>query len=62
MPMEGGMWEMLGPISWVVSAAIFVWLIWDFLRVNSRHSEDALLSSREGVDELFSPPAPGAKS
>jgi len=53
------MWSILGPVSWVVSAAIFVWLAWDFFRINAQYSEDSLLSSREGVDELFSAQAAG---
>jgi hypothetical protein len=47
------MWAISGWIAWIVSIAIFVWLIWDFYRTNSRNSEQALLSSREGVDELY---------
>ncbi len=47
------MWPLLTDAAWVVSIAIFAWLIWDFIRVNMRYSESVLLSSREGVDELF---------
>ncbi len=47
------MWAISGWIAWAVSAAIFLFLIVDFFRVNSRFSEEQLLSSREGVDELF---------
>jgi len=47
------MWAISGWIAWAVSAAIFLWVIVDFFRVNSRFSEEQLLSSREGVDELF---------
>jgi len=47
------MWAVSGWIAWIVSAAIFIWLIADFFRTNSRHSEEQLLSSREGVDELY---------
>lgn len=47
-------WSLLGPVSWAVAVAICVWLVGDFLRTNRQYSEDALLSSREGVDELFS--------
>jgi hypothetical protein len=38
---------------WAGSAALFLWMLWDFLSVNRRFDEDVLLSSREGVDELF---------
>lgn len=47
------MWDILGPAAWAISAAIILWMVWDFFRVNSSCSEDVLLSSREGVDELF---------
>jgi hypothetical protein len=47
------MWQVAVWASWVASAAIFIWLLWDFWRVNARYREDILLSSREGVDELF---------
>jgi hypothetical protein len=32
---------------------MLVWMVWDFFKVNTSYSEDVLLSSREGVDELF---------
>jgi hypothetical protein len=47
------MWEISGWIAWVVSAIIFIWLAYDFIRVNLTNSEAVLTSSREGVDELF---------
>lgn len=47
------MWQLFGWIAWVVSTAIFAWLVWDFFRMNTRYDESILLSSREGVDELF---------
>jgi hypothetical protein len=47
------MWIVSGWIAWIVSAAIFIWLIADFFRTNARYSEEQLLSSREGVDELY---------
>ena len=47
------MWDMLGTIAWAISVAIFAWLAWDFFVVGRTHSEEVLLSSREGVDELF---------
>ncbi len=52
------MWAISGWVAWVLSAVIFIWLVWDFVRVNLKYSEDVLLSSREGVDELF-PTKPG---
>jgi hypothetical protein len=47
------MWAFFEDAAWVVSIAIFAWLIWDFFRINMRYPEEVLLSSREGVDELF---------
>ena len=47
------MWDILGTAAWVISAAIFLWMIWDFFVVNCEYDEDVLMSSREGVDELF---------
>jgi hypothetical protein len=47
------MWGILATIAWVISAAIFLWMVWDFFVVNSKYGEDVLVSSREGVDELL---------
>lgn len=47
------MWEISGNVAWGLSALIFLWLIFDFIRVNMKYSEAVLTSSREGVDELF---------
>ncbi len=47
------MWDLLGWAAWIVSVLIFLWMAWDFLAVNKNFAEDVLLSSREGVDELF---------
>jgi hypothetical protein len=47
------MWEISGWVAWALAAIIFAWLLWDFFRINLNHSEAELLSSREGVDELF---------
>ena len=46
------MWA-LGWIAWIVAGAVLSWMVWDFMRVNLSHGEDALTGSREGVDELF---------
>ena len=47
------MWSILGPAAWIISAVMLAWMVWDFFKVNTGYSEDVLLSSREGVDELF---------
>jgi hypothetical protein len=53
------MWASLGWAAWIISAILILWMIWDFFTVNRDYGEDVLLSSREGVDELF---AEGGKS
>jgi len=47
------MWDFLGWAAGIISAAIFLWLAWDFFAVNSKYDENVLISSREGMDELF---------
>lgn len=47
------MWAWLGWAAWVVSGILILWMVWDFFTVNRGYGEDVLLSSREGVDELF---------
>lgn len=47
------MWDILATAAWIISAAIFLWMAWDFLTVNAKYSEDVLVSSREGMDELM---------
>lgn len=47
------MWGILGWLAWAVSAVILLWMVFDFFKVNTSYSENVLLSSREGVDELF---------
>ncbi len=46
-------WQASVWAAWIISAAIFLWLLYDFFVVNAKFKEDVLLSSREGVDELF---------
>lgn len=56
------MWDFLVMAAWGISAAVFLWLVYDFFKVNRDHDESLLLSSREGVDELFADhKAKGAK-
>jgi len=47
------MWNSLEWIAWAISAVIFIWMVYDGWRVGQTNSEDVLLSSREGVDELI---------
>ena len=48
------MWASLGWIAWALSAILILWMVWDFFTVTRSFGEDVLLSSREGVDELYS--------
>jgi len=45
-------WDIFGYLAWIVSFAIFAWMLFDVVRVGREYDEDLLLSSREGSDEL----------
>jgi hypothetical protein len=47
-------WQILEWIAWALSALMLLWMVIDAWKVGSRYSEAQLLSSREGVDDLFS--------
>lgn len=46
-------WDIASYGAWAVAALLLLWMLADALRVNREYSEDLLLSSREGVDELI---------
>ena len=48
-----GFWDIATWAAWIVSAAIFLWMLWDGLRIGHKYVEDLLQSSREGVDEIL---------
>jgi len=48
------MWSVLEWIAWALSAAMLIWMVLDAWKVGQQFSEEQLLSSREGVDDLFS--------
>ena len=50
------MWNLLPVAAWLVAIVLLAALVWDFFFVNRSYGEDVLLSSREGVDELFAAP------
>ena len=52
------MWLALDWAAWIVCVLLFGWMAVDFMRVNRSYDEATLLSSREGVDELFAAEAP----
>ena len=45
------MWIMIANAGWVFSAALVVWMLYDWFRVDTNYSEDVLTSSREGEIE-----------
>lgn len=45
------MWFMLSYLAWAISAALVAWMVWDWVRTDSTHSEELLTSSREGEIE-----------
>ena len=48
-------WTLLEYAAWAISAALMLWMAADAARVARRYSEDVLLSSEEGHDELVRP-------
>ena len=46
-------WTIASDAAWIISAAIFLWMLWDAFAVGRRYDEELLQSSREGVDELL---------
>jgi len=53
-------WAILEWIAWALSALMLVWMVVDAWRVGQQYGEETLLSSREGVDELFGDSKKGA--
>lgn len=48
-----GLWNVLEWAAWAISAGLMLWMLVDAARVGASYDERTLLSSREGVDELF---------
>ena len=46
-------WTIASYAAWIISAAIFLWMLWDAFMVGRRFDEELLQSSREGVDALL---------
>ncbi len=53
-------WNVLEYAAWGISGGLMLWMLIDALRVGAEHDADALISSREGSDELlaFQEPTP----
>jgi hypothetical protein len=47
------MWITLANIGWAISAALALWMVYDWYRTDSTYSEETLTSSREGEIEAF---------
>ena len=45
-------WTILEWVAWALSALMLLWMVVDAYRVGQQFSEETLLSSKEGVDEL----------
>lgn len=43
-------WDIFSYAAWAASALIFLWMIYDALKVGREFKEDFLLSSREGEE------------
>ena len=46
-------WQMAEWAAWIVSALLLLWMVVDAYRTGQNYSDDTLMSSREGVDDLF---------
>jgi hypothetical protein len=46
-------WQIAEWAAWIVSALLLIWMVADAYKVGRQFSEETLLSSREGVDDLF---------
>jgi hypothetical protein len=47
------MWNIIALASWVVSAALVIWMVYDWVKTDRTHSEADLTSSREGEIEAI---------
>ena len=48
------MWNMLSYVSWIISIILAAWMLWDWFKVDTTHTEAQLTSSREGEIEAVS--------
>lgn len=56
-----GIWDIAEWAAWIIAAGLFLWMLVDAYRVGSEHDESVLLSSREGVDDLFADSGKGSR-
>jgi hypothetical protein len=48
------MWNLIALASWVVSALLVIWMVYDWIKTDRTYTEDQLTSSREGEIEAIS--------
>jgi hypothetical protein len=48
------MWTILSYVAWAVSAVLALWMLYDWYKIDTSFSEEALTSSREGEIEAVS--------
>jgi len=48
------MWSLISLASWVVSAVLVIWMVYDWVKTDRAHTEAELTSSREGEIEAIS--------
>ena len=48
------MWSFISLASWVISALLVVWMVYDWIKTDRAHTEAELTSSREGEIEAIS--------
>ena len=48
------MWQIISLASWVVSAALVLWMVYDWIKTDRAYTEAQLTSSREGEIEAIS--------
>ena len=48
------MWITISYISWIISAVLALWMLWDWYKTDTTYSEEVLTSSREGEIEAVS--------
>lgn len=48
------MWMTIANIGWALSAALALWMVYDWYKTDTSYSEETLTSSREGEIEAVS--------
>jgi hypothetical protein len=47
------MWIILSYMSWAIAAALALWMLFDWFKIDTSYAEDILTSSREGELEAI---------